>query len=59
MEDPQNLVGRVVSSNKESKNDRSSGSCESPSDPCPSVKWKRSYGPLDENYISVEEVYEH
>jgi hypothetical protein len=39
-------VGQVVSGNEESeKNDGSSGSYESPSDPSPSIKRKRSFGP--------------
>jgi hypothetical protein len=59
MADPQSPVGRVVSTNEESENDRSLGSYESPSDPCPSVKRKRSYGPQDEDYLPEEEVYEH
>jgi hypothetical protein len=60
MADPQSLVAQVVSDNEESEqNDRSLGSYESPSDPCPSVKRKRSSGPLDENYVIEEEVYEH
>jgi hypothetical protein len=60
MADPQSLVAQVVSDNEESKqNDGSSGSYESPSDPCPSVKRKRSFGPRDEDYILEEEVYEH
>jgi hypothetical protein len=33
-------VGRVVSTNEESENDGSSGSYESSSEPCPSVKRK-------------------
>jgi hypothetical protein len=49
-----------VSGNEESKNNEGSlGSYESPSDPCPSVKRKRSSGPQDEDYIPKEEVYEH
>jgi hypothetical protein len=53
-------VAQVVSNNKESEqNDGSLGSYESPSNPCPSVKRKRSSGPLDEDYIPEEEVYEH
>jgi hypothetical protein len=59
MTDPQSLVGWVVCSKKESENDRSSGSYESPSDPCPLVKRKRSSGPQHEDYIAEEEVYEH
>jgi hypothetical protein len=34
------------------------GSYESSSDPCPSVKRKRSSDPHDEDYV-LEEVYEH
>jgi hypothetical protein len=60
MADLQSLVGQVVSGNEESKNNEGSlGSYESPSDPCPSVKRKRSSGPQDEDYIPKEEVYEH
>jgi hypothetical protein len=60
MADPQSLVGQVVSGNEESENnDGSLGSYESPSDPCPSVKRKRSSDPQDENYVPEEEVYEH
>jgi hypothetical protein len=44
--DPQSLVAQVVSDNEEREhNDGSSGSYESPSDPCPLVKRKRSSGP--------------
>jgi hypothetical protein len=32
---------------------------ESPSDPCLSVKWKRSSDPQDDDYLLEEEVYEH
>jgi hypothetical protein len=59
MADPQSPVGQVVSTNEESENDGSSGSYESPSDPCPLVKRKRSSGPQDEDYVPEEEVYEH
>jgi hypothetical protein len=60
MADPQSPVGQVVSSNKESENnDVSLGSYESPSDPCPLVKRKRSSDPQDEDYVPEEEVYEH
>jgi hypothetical protein len=60
MTDPQSPQGQVVSSNEESEqNDGSSGSYESPSDSCPSVKRKRSSGPPDEDYVPEEEVYEH
>jgi hypothetical protein len=60
MADPQSPVGQVVSSNEESKNnDEILGLYESPSDPCPSVKRKRSSSPQDEDYIPEEEVYEH
>jgi hypothetical protein len=52
-------VGQVVSSNEESENDRSLDSYESPSDPCPLVKRKRSSDPHDKDYIIEEEVYEH
>jgi hypothetical protein len=52
-------MGQVVSDNEESKNDASLGSYESPSDPCLSVKRKRSSGPQDEDYVPEEEVYEH
>jgi hypothetical protein len=45
-------VGQVVSGNEESENnDASLGLHESPSDPCPSVKRKRSSGPQDEDYV--------
>jgi hypothetical protein len=59
MADPQSPVGQVVSSNEESKNDRSLGSYESPSDPCLLIKWKQSSGPPDLDYVPKEEVYEH
>jgi hypothetical protein len=60
MTDPHSPVAQVVFDNEKSKkNDRSSGSYKSPSDPCPSVKRKRSSGPQDEDYIPEEEVYEH
>jgi hypothetical protein len=52
-------VGQVVSTNEESENDGSSGSYESPSDPCSLVKRKRSSSPQDEDYVPEEEVYEH
>jgi hypothetical protein len=58
--DPQSRVGQVVSDNEESKNnDRSLGLYESPSDPCPSVKRKRSSSPQDKDYVPEEEVSEH
>jgi hypothetical protein len=58
--DHQSRVGQVVSGNEESENnDGSLGSYESPSDPCPSIKRKRSSGPQDEDYVSEEEVYDH
>jgi hypothetical protein len=57
--DPQSPVGRVVCSNEESENDGSSGSYESPSDPCPSIKRKRSSSPQDEDHVPKEGVYEH
>jgi hypothetical protein len=60
MIDPPSLVAQVVSDNEESEqNDECLGSYESPSDPCPSVKRKRSYGPQDKDYVPEEEVYEH
>jgi hypothetical protein len=60
MVDPQSPVGQVVSGNEERENnDESVGLYESPSDPCPSVKRKRSSGPQVEDYIPKEEVYEH
>jgi hypothetical protein len=60
MVDPQNPVAQVVSDNEESEqNDGSSGSYESLSDPCPSVKRKQSSGPQDEDYVPEEKVYEH
>jgi hypothetical protein len=44
--DPHSPVGQAVFGNEESKNnDRSLGSSESPSDPCPSIKRKRSSDP--------------
>jgi hypothetical protein len=59
MIDPQRPVGQDVSGNEESEIDGSLGSYESPSDPYPSVKRERSYGPQDEDYIPEKEVYEH
>jgi hypothetical protein len=60
MTDPYCPVGQVVSDNEESKNnDRSLGSYESPSDPCPSVRRKQSSDPHDEDCVPEEEVYEH
>jgi hypothetical protein len=60
MADPQSLVDHVVPDNEESEqNDESSGLYKSPSDPCPSVKRKRSSGPQDKDYILEERVYEH
>jgi hypothetical protein len=59
MADPQRPADQVVSSNKESKNnDGSLGMYESPSDPCPKVKRKQSFGRQDEDYVPEEEVYE-
>jgi hypothetical protein len=53
-------VAQVVSDNEESEqNDESSGSYESPSDPCLSVKRKRSSSPQDEDYVPEEDVREH
>jgi hypothetical protein len=58
--DPQSPMGRVVYGNEESENnDGSLGSYESPSDPCPSVKRKRSSGPQVKDYVPKEEVYKH
>jgi hypothetical protein len=49
-----------VSGNEErERNDRSLGSYESPRDPSPSVKRKRSSGPQDEDCVPENEVYEH
>jgi hypothetical protein len=60
MVDHRSPVAQVLSGNEESEqNDESLGSYESPSDPCPSVKRKRSSGPQNENYVPEEEVYEH
>jgi hypothetical protein len=59
MADPQSTVGQVVPGNEESENGGCLGSYVSPNDPCPSVKRKRSSGPRDEDYVPVEEVYEH
>jgi hypothetical protein len=52
-------VGRVVSSNEESENDKSLGSYESPSDPCLLIKRKRSSSPHDKDYVPEEEIYEY
>jgi hypothetical protein len=60
MADPQSLVGQLVFRNEESEwNDGSSGSYESPSDPCPSIERKWSSGTQDKDYVPEEEVYEH
>jgi hypothetical protein len=49
-----------VSNNEESEqNDGSLGSYTSPSDPCPSVKRKRSSRPRGEDCVPEEEVHEH
>jgi hypothetical protein len=57
MVDPQSAVAQAVSDNEESKqNDGSPISYESPSDPCRSVKRKRSSSLQDEDYIPEEEV---
>jgi hypothetical protein len=57
MADPQSPVAQVVSDNEESKqNDGSSGLYESPTNPCSSVKRKRSSDPQDEEYVLEEEV---
>jgi hypothetical protein len=54
MADPQNLVDQVVFGNEESENnDRSLGSYESPSDPCPSIKRKRSSDPYEHLELNV------
>jgi hypothetical protein len=57
MADPQSLVGQDVSSNEETKTDKSVGSYESPFDTCPSLKSKQSSGPQDEDDVPEEEVY--
>jgi hypothetical protein len=50
--DPQSPGAQVVSDNKENEqNDRSISSYESPSNPCLSIKRKRSSDPQDEDYI--------
>jgi hypothetical protein len=59
MADPQSPVGRIESGNEESENDGSLGSYESPPDPYPQPKRKRSSDPLDEDYVAEKEVYEH
>jgi hypothetical protein len=59
MVDPKSPVSQVMSGNEESENDRSLDSYESPSDPCLSVKRKRSSGPQDEDYVPKEEVYKY
>jgi hypothetical protein len=59
MADPQSPVGQVMSGNEQSENDGILGLYESPSDPCPSVKRKRSSVPWDEDYVLEEEVYKH
>jgi hypothetical protein len=59
MTDPQTPLSQIESSNKENKNDGSLGSYESPPDPYPQPKRKQSSSPQDENYVLVEEVYEH
>jgi hypothetical protein len=57
---PQSLVAQAVSDNEESEqNDESLGPYESPNNPCPSVKRKRSSSPQDEDYVPEKEVYEH
>jgi hypothetical protein len=60
MADPHSAVGQLVSGNEERKNNEGSlGSYESPSDPYPLVKRKRSSGPQNKEYVLEEEVYEH
>jgi hypothetical protein len=59
MADPQSPVGQVSGNEDSKQNDRSSGSDESSSDPCSSVKRKQSSGPQDEDYIPEEEAYKH
>jgi hypothetical protein len=59
MVDPHTPVGRVVFGNEKSENEGSSGSYESPTDPSPSLKRKRSSSPQDKDYVLEEEVYEH
>jgi hypothetical protein len=59
MADPQSLVGQIESSNKESENNGSLGSYESPPDPFPQPKRKQSSSTHDEDYVPEEEVYEH
>jgi hypothetical protein len=49
----------VSNNEKSEQNDRSLGSYESPTDPCPSVKRKRSSSPHDKDYIPEEDVYEY
>jgi hypothetical protein len=52
--DPQSLVCQVVTGNEEKKNDESLDSYKSPSDPCPSVKRKRSSSPQEKKrYTSI------
>jgi hypothetical protein len=52
-------VGQIESGNEESENDGSSGSYESPPDPYPQLKRKRSSSPQDEDYVPEEVVYKH
>jgi hypothetical protein len=59
MADPQTPMDQIAFGNKESENDGSLGSFESPPDAYPQPKRKWSSGPQDEEYVLEEEVYEH
>jgi hypothetical protein len=54
MADPQSPMGQVMSGSEERENDKSLGSYESPSDPCPLIKRKQSSGPQNEDYVLEE-----
>jgi hypothetical protein len=57
--DPHSLVGQVSGNKESEQNDGSSGSYESPSGPCPSIKRKQSSGLQDDDYVPEEQVYDH
>jgi hypothetical protein len=59
MADPQSPVGQIESGNEESENNGSLGLYQSPPDPCPQPKRKRSSDSHNKDYVPEEEVYEH
>jgi hypothetical protein len=59
MADPQSPLAQIESGNEGNENEGSIDSYESPLDPYPQCKRKRSSGPQDKDYVPKEEIYDH